>query len=179
MSQAYVPGAPRTARDRAAATRRTLHRRKRGAETALARFVAARSDRQLERFPGPLVVATTPLALRAQFRPEYAVDLDGNDIDAVILLTVLRDGGQRRDEFEVAIARRRCRVRRRRVSGVAGGRRRPDGTLTLALADLIRMQVAGADPLKLSAQGRVSITGDTFLVIRFPGMFRTPTRGLV
>ena len=175
MSQAYVAGAPRTARDHVAAARRALHRRKRALHAALARSVARLTSRQLERPPiGPIVIWTLPLALRAQFRSDYAVDFDGNEIDATILLNVLRDGGRRRDQFEVVIERRRCRVRRH-----PGGGRRPDGTLTVALADLLRMSAAAADPLMLVGQGRIAITGDTFLVVRFPAMFRQPTRPVI
>lgn len=172
MSRAYVPGAPRTARDRAVAARRALRRRKRAVHAAVARFVARRTSRQLERAPiGPILVRTLPFALRAQFRPDYAVDLDGNDIDATILVTVVRNGGRRRDQFEVAIERRRCRIRRPR-----GGGRRPDATFTVALADMIRGFTGATAPHLLGADGRVETSGDTFLLARIPGMFRQPTR---
>ena len=175
MSRAYVPGAPPTARDRAASAGRALHRRKRALQMAMARVVAGRTDRQLERAPiGPIVIWALPLLLRAQFRPEYAVDLDGNDIDGTILLNLLRDGGRRRDQFEVALERRRCRVRRQ-----SGGTRRPDATLTIGLADLLRMAAAATDALALVPAGRVAISGDTFLVARFPPMFRQPTRSVI
>jgi hypothetical protein len=142
---------------------------------ALARFVAARTDRQLERPPlAQLLLASLPLTLRAQFRPAYAVDFDGNDLDAMIVVTILRDGGRRRDAFEIELERRRCRVRRSR-----GGSRRPDATMTLALADLVRMATAAADIHQLTAERRITVTGETFLVARFPGMFRQPTEALI
>ncbi len=175
MSRVLVPGERRTARDRAALATRAAHRRKRAAQTAVARFVAGRTDRQLERAPvGPAFLAALPLALRAQFQPDYAVDFDGKPINALLVLTVLRDGGRRRDPFAIEIRERRCRVRRHH-----GGGRRPDGTLTLALADLIRMATAAADPHELTGAGRLAVSGDTFLVVRFPGMFRQPTESLL
>ena len=175
MSRVYVPGAPRTARDRTAAAGHALRRRKRGLQAAVARFVARRTTRQLEGAPiGPIFLWALPFALKARFRPDATVDFDGSDIDATILLNILRDAGRRRDQFEIAISGRRCRVRRHRGDG-----RRPDGTLTVALADVIRLSMAAVDTFTLLAESRAVVTGDAFLVARFPGMFRQPTRSLV
>jgi hypothetical protein len=139
----------------------------------MARAVARLGDRTLERAPlGPLFVAGLPLALRAGFRPQYAVDFDGSPFDATIQLTVVRGNG-RRDSFDIVLRERRCRVHRHRP-----GARPPAGTLTIGLADLIRMATAAADPTVLAGEGRVEITGDTFLLVRFPAMFSQPTKGL-
>ena len=176
MRHAYVPGAPPTARQRAAAARRAMRRRVRTVHAALARVVARLSDRQLERAPlGPLVAWSLPFVLRLQFRPEYSVDLDGTDIEATMLLNLRRDGDRRCDRFEIAIRRRRCRIRRLR--GEPAGR--PDATLNLVLSDVMRVSVGAVDPLELVSNGRSSISGDTFLAVRVPGMFRQPTRAVI
>lgn len=175
MSQPYVPGAPPTARDRVDAAKRALRHRKRAAQVALARSAAAKSDEELESLPiAPLFLKMLPFALRAQFRPDYAVDFDGNDIDAMLLLDVLRDGGRRSDQFEVVIENRRCRVHRRDGDG-----RRPDTTLAISLADLIRSAAAATDPNDLASTGRAAISGDTFLAVRFPAMFRQTTKAVI
>lgn len=176
MSRPYVPGAPLPARDHAAASGRALRRRTRALWATVARVLAALPDRHLERPPiGPLVLLTLPYALRILFRPAYAVDFDGGELRGTILLAVTRDGGARSDRFEIVIKGRRCRVRRRR----RGHDQRADGTLTVALADLIRTTTAAVDPHSLAASGRVLITGDTFLVVRFPALFRQPSRAVV
>jgi len=174
VTRVYVPGAPPTPRDRAAAAARGLRRRTRALHVALARFVARQPDRRLELLAGPIIVPAMPFVLRASFRPAYAVDFDMTDIGACILINLMRDRGGRRDQFEITLERRRCRVRRGRTGG-----RRPDATLTVRLADLVRLQVAAADPLGLASVGRVAMTGDTFLAARFAAMFAQPTRAVV
>jgi predicted lipid carrier protein YhbT len=175
MSRTYIPGAPPGPRARAGRAARAARRHALALRTAIARFVAARTDRELARPPlAQLLLASLPLTLRAQFRPEYAVDFDGNDLDAMILVMILRDGGRRGDAFEIELQRRRCRVRRRRDGG-----RRPDATMTLSLPDLVRMATAATDIHLLTAERRITVTGDTFLMARFPGMFRQPTEGLI
>lgn len=174
MTRLHVPGAPGTGRDRAAAATRALARRRRAAHAALARFVARQPDRRLERLAGPVVVWALPFVLRASFRPEYAVDFDHQDIDAVITVNLLRSEGRRVDKFDVVIAQQRCRIRRHR-----GAEGRADAMLTARLADLIRMQMAATDPLTLAADERLSMMGDTFLLVRFPAMFGQPTRSVV
>lgn len=171
---AHVPGAPRTPRDRANAAARALRRRKRALHATVARFVARQPDRRLELLAGPIVLWALPLVLRARFRPEYAVDFDRTDIDALIVVELVQGRGRRCDQFEVAIDGRRCRVRRHR-----GGGPRPDATLTARLADLLRMLVAATDPLALASDGRIVMMGDTFLLVRFPAMFGQPTRSVL
>jgi hypothetical protein len=173
MSGRYVAGS-RTSRDRAAALLRMLDRHKRAAQASSARFVLSRSDRQLERAPvGPCFLAMLPLALRAQFRREYAIDERGRDIDATIVLEIERDAGKRRIGFEIVLAGQRCRIRRAR-GGV-----RADGTLKMSLADMIRMAAGAEETSALLSEGRVVASGDPFLLYRFPAMFRQPTRGYI
>jgi hypothetical protein len=174
VTHVHLAGAPPTPRDRMAAAARALGRRKRGLQVAVARFVARQPDRRLELLAGPIVLWMLPFVLRARFRPAYAIDFDQTDIDASILVKLMRDRGRRCDQFEVTIARRRCRVRRHRCEGA-----RSDATLTVRLADLLRMLVAATDPGGLASDGRVAVTGDTFLVVRFPAMFGQPTRSLL
>lgn len=176
MNRPYVAGRGGSVRDRVATARRWLYRRKRAAQAAGARFVLAREDRQLEGPPvGPVFLAVLPLALRAQFRREYAIDEDGRDIDATIVLDVARDGGRRRDRFEIVLASQRCRVRRVR----RGGDPRADGTLRLSLADMLRMAAGASETSVLLSEGRVVASGDPFLLYRFPAMFRQPTRAYI
>jgi SCP-2 sterol transfer family len=174
VTRAYVPGAPPTGRDRAAAARRALARRQRAAIVAVARFVARQPDRHIERLLGLVTVLGLPLVLRLRFRPGYAVDFDGEEIKAMIVVKLLRRDGRQADEFEVMIDRRRCRARRRR-----GAESRPDAALTMYLADMHRMLVAATDPLMLARDKRLVMEGDTFLLVRFPAMFGQPTRAVV
>lgn len=173
VTRVHVPGAPPTPRDRAAAAARALRRRKRRVQAAIAHFVARQPDRLLDLLAGPIVLWAMPLVLRVRFRPEYAVDFDGTDIDAHILVMLMRDQGRRRDQFEITIDQRRCRVRRG-----SGDGRRPDATLTATFADLLRMLVAAVDPPSLASASRVEMKGDTFLLVRFPAMFGQPTRSV-
>jgi SCP-2 sterol transfer family len=174
VTRVHLPGAPPARRDRAAALTRALVRRRRAAHAVVARGVARQPDQRLERLIGPVVVWALPLALRAGFRPEYAVDFDHEDIEAVIALNLLRRDGRRIDSFDVVIAERRCRIRRHRASGG-----RPDAALTARVVDLLRMLVAATDPLALASDERLAMTGDTFLLVRFPAMFGQPTRSVV
>jgi hypothetical protein len=174
VTRVHVPGAPRTPRDRIDRAARVLRRREHGLRASLARFVARQPDRRLELLLGPIVVWALPLFLWATFRPDYAVDFDLTDIDALILVQLLRDRGCRCDRFDVAIERRRCRVRRHRA-----GARRPDASLTVRLTDLLRVLAGATDPLALASAERVVMTGDTFLLVRFPAMFRQPTRSVI
>jgi hypothetical protein len=174
VTRAHVPGAPPTGRDRAAAARRALARRQRAAIVAVARVVARQPDRRIERLLGPITMVGLPLVLRARFQRDYAVDFDHEEIDAVIEVNLLRKEGQKVDKFEIMIAQRRCRARRLR-----GGDSRSDATLTLHLADMLRMVVAATDPLVLAGAQRLVMEGDTFLLVRFPAMFGQPTRAVV
>ena len=173
MARVYVAGAPRTRRDKLEAVLRTLRRRQHSGHAAFARFVAARSDRQLEKAAGAMFLMGLPVVLKLKFRPEYAVDHDGQDIDALILLVVTRDEGRRRDEFAIELANRKCRISR------YDGRRKPDGTLTAGVATMIRMATASAETSVLISDGKVTASGDPFLLYRFPAMFRQPTRAVI
>jgi hypothetical protein len=174
VTRVYVPGARPTPRDRGAAAARALGRRKRGLQVAVARFAARQPDRRLELLAGPIVLWALPFVLRAGFQPAYAVDFDMMDIDGSILLRIVGDPGGRRDQFEITLDRRRCRVRRRRPGG-----RQPDATLTVRLADLLRMLLGATGPLELASAQRLVTTGDSFLLVRFPAMFGQPTRSVL
>jgi putative sterol carrier protein len=80
----------------------------------------------------------------------------------------------------------RVRVGRRRVSfglHVDQGRMRlsrgappnPGATVTAQAGDLMRLASGAVGWPQLLAAGRLELTGDPFLALRFPGLFRLPS----
>lgn len=70
----------------------------------------------------------------------------------------------------VRIAERTCSAR----SGPAAG---AGATATIALADLIRLVIGDAGWPQLLSRGRFQLSGDPFLALRLPALFRLPATG--
>jgi hypothetical protein len=76
-----------------------------------------------------------------------------------------RGGDPRR--FELRVADGRCEV-------TAGPARAPGATATLGADDLIRLASGAAGWPELLSSGRLELSGDPFLALRFPALFRLP-----
>jgi hypothetical protein len=135
----------------------------------LARVIANRSDQWLERWPGPVFRETLPLSLRMQYQGTKAVTLDGNPLKANIGVTVSSSLGRLDYPLDIQIEGRRCRIRHRQPRG-------PDSTMRVSLANMIRMASGAAESSILMSQGSIEVSGDAFLLARFPALFGLPTR---
>jgi hypothetical protein len=133
-----------------------------------ARFVAGLSDEQLSRFErGParrVIVRAAALALPRKFKNDI-----GRDIDGVLELRFAQPDGGAPDRIQLVMRHGRCRA-------TVGGTARPDAAATIRIPDLFRLAAACVDAGWLVADGRVTVSGDPFLFIRFPAAFGLPTR---
>lgn len=117
-----------------------------------------------------LFLSALPLAFRMKFRGREAV-VDGVSLTAVVAMEIrCGDGILRTLEFE--IDSRRCTIRK------AAGKP-PDAAMSMRLADLIRMARGAVDGPLLMAAGRMAVSGDAFLLARFPGLFGLTTKPLL
>lgn len=140
-------------------------------QTRQARFVAGLSDEQLgavfERGPvRKVLIAAMVVALPRKFQRSI-----GGDIDGVIELRFANPAGGDPDRLQVTIRNGRCKVRR-------GGDARPDATATMRIVDLIRLAAASADAGWMMHDGKIKLSGDPMLFVRFPSTFGLPTRPL-
>lgn len=135
-----------------------------------AKYVAGLSDEQLgflER--GALrwvLVRAIPIAFPLKFKKSV-----GGDIDGVLELRLIDPRGGEPDRIQLAMKNGRCRGRR-------NGTARPDATATMHISDLIRLAVACVEAGWLTNDGRVTLSGDPFLFVRFPAAFGLHTRPL-
>lgn len=135
-----------------------------------ARFVAGLGDDQLAFIERGLVrralVRAVAIALPLKFRKSV-----GGDIDGVLELRFIDPRGGAADRVQLVMRNGRCR-------GSRGGSARPDATATMRLADLVRLGAGAADGGWLAHDGRVVLSGDPFLFVRFPSAFGLRTRPL-
>ena len=127
----------------------------------------SRSGERLARLDGRplphrLLLRAMPLALARQFDPAAA-----RDLDAVFELRVRDPHGAPPTRFELRIADSRCQAR-------PGGAPDPQVTATIGAADMIRLASGGVGWPELLANGRLELTGDPFLGLRFPMLFGLP-----
>lgn len=138
---------------------------------AIARLVARLSDGQLRwldwRPVRWLVVRSMTPTLRILFKPSLAEDVDG-----VIELRLSSPKGRPTAYFEIDIRGRACLVRR-------APSRWPTTTLTITLADMLRLATGAVGVPHVVQAGRVRFSGDVFLIMRFPELFRLPKRPFV
>lgn len=134
-----------------------------------ARYVAGLSDAQLgviER--GPLrAVLLRAIAVVLPLKFKRSV---GGDIDGVLELRFVRPGGEP-DRLQLVMRKGRCRARR-------NGSARPDAVALLHLSDLARLAAGSVEAGWLANDGRVVLSGDPFLFVRFPAAFGLRTRPL-
>jgi len=135
-----------------------------------AKYVAGLSDEQLSLFErGALrwvLVRAIPLVFPLKFRKSV-----GRDIDGVLELRLINPDGSEPDRIQLAMKNGRCR-------GNRSGKHRPDATATMHISDLVRLAAACVEAGWLANDGRVLLSGDPFLFVRFPAAFGLHTRPL-
>ncbi len=90
-------------------------------------------------------------------------------LTAAFELRVSERPGREPLRFTVRIEDGACRVRRG-ASGAAGA------VAAVTLADLIRLSLGLVGWPKLMSTGRLVLSGDPFLALRFPALFRLPAQ---
>ena len=109
-----------------------------------------------------LILMALPLAIPLWFDASTA-----GDLDATLELRV-RDPGHREPAcFALNIADGRCEVSASRPAGAGA-------TVTVGADDMIRLVSGAASWPQLLSSGRLELSGDPFLALRFPSLFRLP-----
>ena len=121
--------------------------------------LAKLDQRQL---PHRLIVRAMPLAISNRFDPRAATDLE-----ATFELRVRDHNGGEATRFQLLVSNGRCEAR----SGHAAN---PQATATLGADDMIRLASGGIGWPELLSTGRLELTGDPFVGLRFPNLFRFP-----
>ena len=127
-----------------------------------ARLGARLAQLDRRRRPHRLLVRAVPLAIQRQFDPAAATDLD-----ATFELRVRDQRGGEPACFELRVADGRCDVRPGRAA-------HPQATATLGADDMVLLASEAAGWPELLASGRLELTGDPFLGLRLPSLFRFP-----
>lgn len=110
--------------------------------------------------PRRLILGALPAAIPRQFAPDAA---DG--LEATFELRVRGPDGGATTCYELRVADRRCDVR-------PGPADDPGATVTVGADDLVRLVSGAAAWPDLLASGRLEMSGDPFLALRFPMLFR-------
>lgn len=128
---------------------------------------------------GPLrraLLAVLPRVLPRLFRTESTRVLGGEPLSGVLELKLRNPSGAAADPFGIAFDGDGCRVSR-------GCRVRPDASVTISLADMVRLGSGAVDPGKFLAggigAGRIGLVGDPFLMLAFPNLFGLANRKLI
>ncbi|MDQ6606079.1 MAG: SCP2 sterol-binding domain-containing protein [Actinomycetota bacterium] len=132
------------------------------ARTLLSRGGSRVAGLDRRRAPHRMILRAVPLALNIRFDAASA-----HDLDAVLELRVRDPGGGRADEFELRIFGGRCEVR-------PGPARHPGAGVLVGAGDMIRMASGAVGWPELLSAGRLELSGDPFLALRFPNLFRLP-----
>jgi hypothetical protein len=111
-----------------------------------------------------LFLRALPRAILARFDPATA-----RDLEAVFELRVREPGGEPA-RFALLIAGGSCQV----IPGPADD---AGAVATVGADDLIRLVSGAAGWPELLSKGRLAMTGDPFLALRFPSLFRLPLEG--
>ncbi len=109
-----------------------------------------------------VILRLLPRAVERRFDPANA-----GALAAEFELRVRAPGGAAPARFSVAIADGRCRVR-------PGPARSPGATVELTAGDVIRLASGAAGWPEMLSSGRLELSGDPFLALRFPSLFRMP-----
>lgn len=141
------------------------------AASRVARAVAARTDEQL-RVVGRGPVRRAVLWTIMRVLPTRIDRAAARELDAVIEFRIRPPGGATGavpDRYELVVDHGRCRVRHRPSE-------RASVTLTLGGSDLVRLATGAASWPQLLGDGRLQLSGDPFLALRFPMLFRLPSK---
>lgn len=105
------------------------------------------------------ILRAVPLALQRRFDPVAA-----GPLDAVIELRMTDAGGRRGARFAIVVVGGRCVVERR-AAPEAGAR------VSIPAFDAVALLAGQAQWPALLAAGRLTMTGEPFLALRFPTLF--------
>jgi len=111
-----------------------------------------------------LIVRALPLALAKRFDPDSA-----RGLEAVLELRVSNPDGREPDLFELMISDGSCEVR-------PGPAHDPGASAQIGADDMIRLASGAVGWPQLLAAGRLELSGDPFLALRFPNLFRLPAQ---
>ena len=109
-----------------------------------------------------LVLLAIPYGARRLFAPRVA-----GDLETTFELRISDPRGGEPERFALIIADGRCQVRRGAVADAAAA-------VTVAAADLVRMVLRLVSWPQLLARGRLELSGNPFVALRFPAAFRLP-----
>ena len=115
-----------------------------------------------EPIPHRVIVAATRYAIPLMFDPQSA-----HDLEATFELRVLDPRGGEPDRLALVISGGTCTV-------VPGPAVDPGAIATIGAADLILLASGGAGWPALLSTGRLELSGDPFLGLRFPKLFGLP-----
>src|SRR2546429_9358951 len=99
-----------------------------------------------------------------RFDPDKA-----SGLRATLELRIRDPRGRAPARFAVEIADRRCAVR-------TGPAANPDAVATISPRDMIRLVLRESGWPELVSSGRLELSGDPFLAMRFPMLFRLPAQ---
>jgi hypothetical protein len=143
--------------------------------SALARHARARSVlsrggarvAKLERraVPHRVLLRALPLAIVRRFDPHAA-----GELEATFELRIRDPAGAEPDRFELSVTGGQCSVRPS-AAHTAGA------VVLVGGDDLIRLISGAVSWPQLLSSGRLELSGDPFLVLRFPTLFRLPASG--
>jgi hypothetical protein len=102
------------------------------------------------------------VALPARFDPDRA-----RDLEATVELRVRRPGGDGVTPLSLRISHGELRVS-------PGPAPEAGAAVELGADDIVRLAAGTVGWPQLVSSGRMSMTGDPFLALRFPSMFRLP-----
>lgn len=114
------------------------------------------------RVPHRTILLALPRAIGLRFDAANA-----GDLEAVFELRVRDPGGRAPARFALAIARGTCTVR-------PGAARSPGAVAEVGADDIVRLASGGVGWPELLSDGRLTLAGDPFLALRFPGLFQLP-----
>lgn len=149
-------------------------------QQANARFIAGGGGDRLARLERGRIRAAAlislPVVLPRLFRKDVTRALGGEPISGTLGLNLKRGEGDGVDSFEIVFGGNGCRVARGRSV-------HPDATVTIGIADMIRLGSGAVDPGKFLAEGigagRIELTGDPFVMLAFPNLFGLANRKLI
>ena len=125
--------------------------------------VGARVARLYRRpVPHRIVLLAIPAAVRLLFDPAAAAELD-----VAFELQVRPRRGREATRFAIVVRDGRCAVQRGGTSDAAAA-------VIAGADDLVRMASGAVGWPELLSSGRLELTGNPFLALRFPVLFRLP-----
>lgn len=149
-------------------------------QKANARLIAGPAGTRLgliERGPvRAVLLAVLPFVMPRLFRRSSTRVLGGEPLAGTLELNLRKPDGTGVDIFAVVFDGDGCNVSRGRTA-------RPDASVTIGLADMLRLGSGSVDPGRFLAEGigagSIELTGDPFLMLAFPNLFGLANRKLI